>query len=124
MASQDQAVLGIEECVLPVGLEQVQSTFSQQATLAETLPGRTPTPSDRSRGSATPAPGSGSARLTEEEKVKLVRLCVLHQGDGNKKAFWGQIRYLLKEDIGKDLRDPQQVVNALATQFQRQIKKE
>ncbi|KAF8455476.1 hypothetical protein BGX38DRAFT_1267070 [Terfezia claveryi] len=34
------------------------------------------------------------------------------------------MRDLLKEKTGKELRDPQQVVNALVTQFQSQIKKE
>ena len=66
-------------------------------------------------------------RLSKAEKVKLIRLCVVHQSEhrhGNKKVFWSKIRGLLFEDIGKELRDPQQTVDGLVAQFQADIARE
>ena len=78
----------------------------------------------------TPSPPSTltlRVRLSKAEKVKLIRLCVLHQNEhrhGNKKVFWSKIRGLLYEEIGKELRDPQQTVDGLVAQFQADIARE
>jgi len=107
------------------GLSNLSDRIATPSDRTATPSDRTATPSDRT---STPNSSGGSrVRLCEEDKVKLVRLCILHQADhryGNKKVFWTKIRELLKEEIGKELRDPQQAVNALVTQFEVLIKKE
>ena len=94
----------------------IQTPIPRPTTMP--VPTATPTP--------TPTPIGRRVRLSEQEKVELVRLCVHHQADhhhGNKKAFWSHISQLLNDKIGKLLRDPQQTVDALVTQFQAQIKR-
>ena len=103
----------------------------------------TPTPAPSTRASTpgihwtpTPSPAPSAihtslatrrVRLSEQVKLELVRLCILYQADhhyGNKKAFWSHISQLLNNKIGKSLRDPQQTVDGLVTQFEAQIKRE
>jgi len=91
MAPHDQAAIDGAECMLSV---EAQNT-SQQPILS----GGILIQGDRSGG--TLAPGGEGVRLTKEEKIRLLRLCILHQGDyrhGNK-VFWVQIQDLLKEEI-------------------------
>jgi len=132
MASPNRDLPYIPQCELLGEPDQVQSIHLQPPISSSswylprtstamcsggssTLSNRTSTPSDRI---STPSSGGGRVRLCEEDKVKLVRLCILHQADhryGNKKVFWTKIREPLKEEIGKELRDPQQAVNTLKT---------
>ncbi|RPB26675.1 hypothetical protein L211DRAFT_646594 [Terfezia boudieri ATCC MYA-4762] len=117
MASSNQAA---NECTESVSSTEVVPT--QSSIVA------TPILSGESTTASTPAATTKKrVRFTDEEKLKLIRLCVLHQKDhrhGNKKTFWMKIRDLLQEETGKELRDPQQTVDALVIQYQNQVKKE
>ena len=132
MASSNQDLPYIPQCELFDEPNQAQSTQLQPPIISSSMSASS---ANRSGGSSTPnartsTPSGGNnsrVRLSEEEKVKLVRLCILHQADhryGNKKVFWTKIRELLKEEIGKELRDLQQALNSLVTQFEVQVKKE
>ncbi|KAF8458766.1 hypothetical protein BDZ91DRAFT_742538 [Kalaharituber pfeilii] len=70
----------------------------------------------------SPAPADNlRTRLNDEEKLHLVRLCIEYQVEhvkGKKGAFWQKIRMLLKEQIGKDLRNPHNTMRILLQQFE------
>ncbi|KAF8457325.1 hypothetical protein BDZ91DRAFT_852369 [Kalaharituber pfeilii] len=73
--------------------------------------------------SATPNPPSSTAqtRLTEEERLILVRLCLEYQDEHtprNKTKFWLKIKLLLLEKIGKELKDPQQAITRMVEQLE------
>ncbi|KAF8445457.1 hypothetical protein BDZ91DRAFT_753715 [Kalaharituber pfeilii] len=73
-----------------------------------------------SRGRGPPADNLRT-QLNDEEKLHLVHLCIEYQAEhvkGKKGAFWEKIRMLLKEQIGKDLRDPHSIMRILLQQFE------
>ena len=66
----------------------------------------------------------GRVKLSQHEKVTLIRLCIRHQDDyrqGNKKGFWIKIRRLLHDEIGKEIRVPQKQMQKLVTDFESQM---
>ncbi|KAF8461996.1 hypothetical protein BDZ91DRAFT_735584 [Kalaharituber pfeilii] len=70
--------------------------------------------------SLSPAPTILASR-GRGQKLHLVRLCIEYQVEhvkGKKGAFWQKIRMLLKEQIGKDLRDPHSTMRILLQQFE------
>ncbi|KAF8473504.1 hypothetical protein BDZ91DRAFT_714793 [Kalaharituber pfeilii] len=96
----------------------------------------TPIPPNRPRGrprTATPSSRSSAStealrtRLNEQEKLHLARLCIQNQAEhqpGQKGKFWEKIKILLKDEIGKELRDPQATMKNMLLQFEIEEEKE
>lgn len=106
------------------GLSAAGPSASGPASIPASGPASSPT-----SGRATPSQERPSqrARLTDEEKLVLVRLCVNYQDEhtrGNKANFWIKIKQLLKDETGKELKNLQDTIRLMSTTLEVQDRRE
>ena len=110
--------------LLSQGSSQQASTPSGPAS----GPASSPASGRATPSRATPSQERQRARLTDEEKLVLVRLCVNYQEEhtrGNNLAnFWIKIKQLLKDETGKELKNPQDTIRLMTTALEVQDRRE